>query len=67
MQTNPVLVLILSAMICIGTMILKFISYDVNGDHGIPETLRTLIIIADVMKDILFTVVVLHYLLYGVI
>ena len=67
MQTNPVLVLILASLICIGTLVFKFLAFDVNGDHGMPDTLATLIILADTFKDILFVSVVLYYFLYGVI
>lgn len=65
MQTNPILVLILSALICIATLLIKFIVFDINGDHGIPEGLSILIIMADTFKDILFVATVLFYLLYG--
>ena len=65
MQTNPWLVLLISAVISLAMLVLKFFIY--NPDNDFSETIRVWSIMVDVFKDIAIVAYVLYYMLYGVV
>lgn len=64
MEGNLILVLILSAVICLCILVLKFFIY--NPDTDFPDVIATLLTTLDIFKDILFVAYVLYFMLYGV-